>query len=577
MPEISKPIPTAKEIKEMQMMIYAKCVNNPLYFIQKFVYIQTDGKRELFVLYEFQKKLLAVIHKHDKAIILKSRQLGITTLCAAYTLWLMIFHSDQSILALAPDKDKAQKIIEKLRLAYDMLPQWMIAMAKAEHDKHNTTSLKLKNGSMASAVSGVSKSSRSFTANFLILDEAAFIEHAEELWGSAQQTMGSITNPKCVIMSTPNGYDGFFDEMWKKAENQDINFVPIKLPWQVHPKHDQKWRDEQDKEAGKRLAAQECDCSFLTSGDTFFTPEDLQFIEEGILPPVEKSGPNNAFWIWNYAEENVTYMAIVDTSRGDGLDNSAIQVIDIFSGDQVAEYCGDLSPKQLAAFAIQICMQYNDALLIIENTGIGQSTIGDAINPEIILNTLEEDVKEGSTASEVLKMGYPNIFYSPKGASTNVSEYLKKDFSNDSSKMTAGFTTSLKTRPLILNTLRDYISNKLIRIRSSRFYSEATTFIWKNGKAQAQNSRTDDLIISYAIGMFLRDSAIQYRTKGIELQKAALSAIKKNTVSMGYNRPSNVNLSSLSSSNESNNINYLKNNPYQLKIAGNNYDISEFI
>ena len=517
-----------KSLKEIIREEYVKCAKDPIYFLKKYVYIQTSEGRMLFNPYLFQEKLLFLLSKHDRTIILKSRQLGITTLSAAYALWLMIFKKDQSILALAPTQEKARNIVDKVRFSYDELPSWL----KVASLENNKLSLILVNGSKIKAASGASESARGYTANVLILDEAAFIDNAEELWGSAQQTLA--TGGKAIILSTPNGIGGFFHQMWANAEVGDNNFVPIKLRWDVHPSRTKSWREDQDKELGKRMASQECDCSFLSSGDTYFDSEDLEYYSQNVMDPIEMRGFQKDYWIWEYPDFTRNYMVIVDTAKGDGSDYSTVQVLDIFSGAQVAEYKGNMETKMLSKFAVGVALEYNNALLIIENTGLGHSTMTD-----------------------VLELGYNNIYYSPKGDTLNTSQYMVKYYDYDISKMTAGFTTSTKTRPEVLLAMRNYVKEHSVKINSIRTVNEMNTFVWKNSKPQAQTGYNDDLVIPYAIGLYLRDSAIQYKSQGVEMQRAVLNNISRQT--------SYVN---------NDNVSPIKNNPYHLNINGQNEDIS---
>jgi hypothetical protein len=521
-----------KNPKEVMREEYLNCAKNPIYFLKKYVYIQTSEGRMLFNPFQFQEKLLFLLNKHDRIIILKSRQLGITTLTAAYALWLMLFKKDQSILALAPTQDKAKNIVDKVRFAYSELPSWM----KVGAVEDNKLSLLLSNGSKIRAASGASDSARGYTANILILDEAAFIENAEDLWGSAQQTLA--TGGHAIVLSTPNGLDGFFDKNWAGAEQGENNFIPVRLPWNVHPKRDAKWREDQDKELGKRMAAQECDCNFNSSGDTYFDSEDLEYYGKHIEEPIETRGPQKDYWIWDYPDPTKNYMVIVDTGRGDGLDSSAIQVLDVFSGNQVAEYKGNMETKMLSKFAVSIATEYNNALLIVENTGLGHATM-----------------------SDILDIGYNNIYYSPKGDTLNVTQYVTQFYEYDTSRMTPGFSTSTKTRPEVLLAMRNYVIGHLIKIRSVRTKNEMRTFVWKNGKPQAQSTGYhDDLIMAYAIGLYLRDSAIQYRSQGMDMQRAVLN---------GIYRPANQISSPVMPSNFS--------NPYEINVNGQREDISWLI
>lgn len=505
MTEQVRQIKTLKDVIDIE---YNKCKADPVYFISKLCYIQAEGGRVVFPLYEFQKKLVHVLNKYDRTIVLKSRQLGISTICACYALWLILFHTDQKVVTVAPDREKAKLILDKISFAYDNLPSWLIEKCNAKKVNDSKHELVLKNGSSAKAVSGSSKGARGLTANFLILDEAAFIDNAHDLWASAQQTL-SNSKGRAIVLSTPNGDDGFFQPMWDDAEMQENDFVPIRLPWNVHPGHDKEWREKQDKELGKRLAKQECECEFLSSGNTYFEPEDIAFYKDMIDSsdniPIDMYGPNKDVWVWEHAIPGRNYMVIVDTARGDGSDNSGIEVIDIFSGNQVAEYRGGLEPKLLAKLAVSLAIIYNSALLIVENVGLGHETV-----------------------SFVQEENYNKIYFSPKGETDNVNEYLKKYFENDPSKMTAGFTTSTKTRPMILASFKSYVGEREIKIRSKRLHGEMKAFIWgKDGKPKARSGQNDDLIFCYAIGMYLRDSALEYRAHGIELEKATLMAITK--------------------------------------------------
>jgi hypothetical protein len=521
-----------KSIKEIIREEYVKCANDPIYFLKKFVYIQTSEGRMLFTPYLFQEKLLFLLNKHDRTLILKSRQLGITTLTAAYALWLMTFRKDQSILALAPTQEKARNIVDKVRFAYSNLPSWI----KVQSVEDNKLSLILANGSKIKAASGASESARGYTANVLILDEAAFIENAEDLWGSAQQTLA--TGGKAIVLSTPNGVGQWFHQQWVGAESEDNNFVPVRLPWNVHPDRNQKWREDQDKELGKRMAAQECDCSFISSGDTYFESEDLEYYSERTKDPIEQRGPHKDYWIWEYPDPNRNYMAIVDTAKGDGSDSSVIQVIDVFTGSQVAEYRGDMDTKSLSKFAVAIATEYNSALLIVENTGLGHATI-----------------------SDVLELNYNNIYYSPKGDTLNVSQYITQMYDYDTSKMTPGFTTSTKTRPEVLLSFKQYIRDHSISVNSRRLVSEMSTFIWKNSKPQAQTGYHDDCVMSYAIGMFLRDSAIHYKNRGIDMQRALLNNISKGS---GFAQNGVLNQNQFV-------------NPYNMNVNGQQEDITWLI
>ena len=117
--------------------------------------------------------------------------------------------------------------------------------------------------------------SHEYYTNGIISHNCAFIDNAEDIWGAAQQTLA--TGGKAIVLSTPNGVGNFFHKLWASSEAGENSFNTIQLHWSMHPERNQLWRDEQNSILGPRLAAQECDAEFLTSGKTVLYPETLKF------------------------------------------------------------------------------------------------------------------------------------------------------------------------------------------------------------------------------------------------------------------------------------------------------------
>ena len=98
--------------------------------------------------------------------------------------------------------------------------------------------------------------------------------------------------------------------------------------------------------------------------------------------------------------------------------------------------------------------------------------------------------------------------------------------------MVPGFTMSMKTRPLVIGKLDAYLRDKSIIIQSKRTLEEMRTFIWKNGRAEAQTGYNDDLIMSLATACYVRDTALKFAQQGIDITNAALKNWKKETPSI---------------------------------------------
>ena len=140
----------AQDIKKIVAQEYIKCAKDPAYFMKKYCYIQHPTRgRILFNLYPFQEKVLHLFRDHQYLVTLKSRQLGISTLAAGYSLWLMLFHKDKNVLALATTQATARNLVTKVQFMYDQLPKWLRLTALEK----NKLSLRLKNGSKIQAKS----------------------------------------------------------------------------------------------------------------------------------------------------------------------------------------------------------------------------------------------------------------------------------------------------------------------------------------------------------------------------------------------------------------------------------------
>ena len=165
---------------------------------------------------------------------------------------------------------------------------------------------------------------------------------------------------------------------------------------------------------------------------------------------------------------------------------------------------------------VSVATEYNNALLVIENANIGWNTI-----------------------QIVIDKGYKNLYYSPKGeAATNADAFLAKGYDViDTTKMVPGFTMSLKTRPLVIGKLDAYLREKSIILQSKRTLEEMRTFIWKNGRAEAQTGYNDDLVIALATACYVRDTALKFAQQGLDITKAAINNWSKSTSAIYTSKP----------------------------------------
>jgi hypothetical protein len=224
-------------------------------------------------------------------------------------------------------------------------------------------------------------------------------------------------------------------------------------------------------------------------------------------------------------------MVVADVARGDGKDYSGCHVLDITTNTQVAEYKGQLPPKDFGYFLTGLATEYNNAMLVVENANIGWATL-DAIQ----------------------ERGYKNLYHSTKSDQMTAESYLRVYEGN--SEMVPGFTMSMRTRPLCINKMREFIGDRSVTIRSKRLLGEMKVFIWKNGRPEAQSGYNDDLVMPFGVGMFLRDTSLKFQQQSLDMTRAALGSVKTNTVNWSGGYSSNT-----------------SDNPYTQEIGGKHESI----
>ena len=481
--------------KKRQVNEIIKCGKSPKYFFNKYVKIQHPTKGLLpFNTYPFQDDCVEQFNDHRFNVILKSRQLGISTLTAAYAVWLAIFYKDKNILVIATKLSVAMNFIKKVKVALRHVPNWLVLPQLTTNNKQ---SVEFSNGSTIKAIPTSDDAGRSEALSLLIVDEAAFVRNFDELWMGLYPTLS--TGGRAIVLSTPNGVGGQYYDLYMRALEGSNEFNAIKLPWDVHPDHDDEWFDNESKNLTPKQVAQELLCDFAASGDTFLGVEDLDYIRNSIRKPLERWGPEMGVWVWKYALSEHSYVISADVSRGDATDYSAFHVIDIDNSEIVAEYKGKVPPDQFAVLLNEAGMRYNKALLCPENNTYGYAVI-----------------------MKLFELKYPNLYYK------NQKDKYAAMYGTDSSIHKIGFTTSGQSRAQILTKLEEVIRNKQIKVYSTRLYEELKTFVWKGQKVQAMKGKNDDLVMALAIGVWLYDTSSDYSKSSVDINKAMLAGFAVN-------------------------------------------------
>jgi len=483
-----------------------KCGKDSQYFANNYAKIPHPGHGLIpFKTYDYQEELLETFDDHRFTIILKARQLGISTIVAGYIAWLMLFHRDKNVLVVATKLSTAANLVRKVKGIIKHLPPWLKI---ANIDVDNKNSFELSNGSQVKASSTSADAGRSEALSLLVVDEAAHVENLTDLWTALYPTIS--TGGRCIALSTPNGVGDWFHETYIKSESGQNEFFPVHLMWDVHPDRDQEWFEIETKNMSKRQIAQEYECNFNTSGETVIDPDDIQRLKKGLQEPKYRTGIDRNYWIWEEFKQENTYLLVADVSRGDGADFSVFHIFKLETLEIIAEYQGKVTPDLFSEIIYNAGREYGNAMVVVENNSVGFAVL-----------------------DKLADKAYPNVYHSIKSSH----EYIDQYQAETTSSAIAGFTTSLKTRPLIVAKLEEYIRNKMLTIYSKRLINELDTFIWKNGRPQAQRSYNDDLIMACAIGCWVRDTALIENERDLEYKKAFLNCIITNNTKLDTRIP----------------------------------------
>lgn len=398
-----------------------KCAIDPIYFIRNYVYINTkDNGMQLFDLYDFQEAALKRFLKYRFNINKWSRQVGKSTVVRGFILWWGIFHKDQLIAMIGNKLSLAKEQMQQLRDSYSRLPVWLQPGVKL----WNKTSIQFSNNSRIIVSSSSPDNIRGFSINLLYLDEFAFLRPnlATEFIASVMPSISSGKTTRCIITSTPNSMNHFYD-MWQtsldepqaEAELQKGNnnlYVRSVVTWDQVPGRTEEWANAEKLKIGDQRFRQEYECEFVGSGITLIDYRCLETLkasdplpfDNSIWPPaLAEIVKDISIRTFKYPEpagvmeaKGYSYAASIDTAYGMRQDYHVLQIAKVYSNikcEQVftmSSNCTEVS--DFCRIANIILKFYHNPFLIIEYNGPGKSTYDYFFNVAMYPNIINFDL-----------------------------------------------------------------------------------------------------------------------------------------------------------------------------------------
>lgn len=569
---------------------YTKCLRDKsrIYMITHFLKtFDNTKKREVpFNLFPRQQDLCKTLGDANNVVTTKPRQAGITTTAGAFIACEMCLadkESPQTVLAIGNTLDLAQQMLFKIRDFLLQFPLWMwgdefmdigqdpMLPPKNKNvifDVCNSKELVLKNGCKVVARSSGPDASRGVGGvQWLIFDEAAFIENGKDVYASALPTVS--TGGHIIMISTPNGKDMLYYETCRQAKLKGTsdwnNFELVELKWYQDPRYNQnlEWT-KKDAETGDIIVekeptidkqgnikydqehwdkmiedgwaprspwyvkmckqfnndsqkiAQELDVSFLGSASNVVEPEYIEMQQNlNQRDPLYVDPFIEDTWIWKEPIEGHRYIMSIDCSRGDAADRTAIEILDMDGIDddgtpcleQVLEYHGKQTGDVIGELAYRYGMNYGQAFCIVDCIG----GTGDAC----ILT--------------MMRLGYKNLYYDDATLNKYTAQIEASSLKAEDGKLPGFHSNAVRFQ--MLTFFANMVKTNQIKIRSKRVIAELDTWIYKGTAARIdhQDGCHDDTLTCLAMAVFVMTYSMKKLIEARSKDKMILKAWKSSS------------------------------------------------
>lgn len=176
----------------------------------------------------------AFLH-HRLIIILKTRQLGLSWLLCAYTLWRVMRDGNIHAFFQSIGLQEVSEQVQRMVFIYENLPDWMTVRNQlgGRGRKDNDTLKQFRNGSTIHAKATTKRAGHGAAPALYGLDEFARNEQDVMTWRAVKPALGNIG--QAIIISTANGLGNKYAEMWAEAYSGQSSFEPLFFPASDHP------------------------------------------------------------------------------------------------------------------------------------------------------------------------------------------------------------------------------------------------------------------------------------------------------------------------------------------------------
>lgn len=313
-----------------------------------------------------------------------------TTSYTVFCLWYATLFSEKRIIICANKLATAIEIMDRIRMAYEYLPKWL----KPSVTIYNKSEIIFANKSSIKAFATSSSAARGTSGNCIIIDEMAFIPKnvIDEFFASVIPIISSSKNSKAIAVSTANGAQGLYYELWQQAiaGESSNDWKPFRIDWWEVPGRDNAWKEQQILAIGQDRWNQEFANEFTSSSFKKLIPDDIIEKHKLKLTEFKKNGiaagkimqivsldetKIYTFKMWHEFQSGHCYLLAADIAEGVGLDTSVIYIWDVTNTGNIIQCAkfsaNNVSVSELAFVCQRMAKLYANPYIAVERNGIG--------------------------------------------------------------------------------------------------------------------------------------------------------------------------------------------------------------
>lgn len=456
-----------------------------------------------------------------RIIVLKARQIGISTLTEAVAFALAFIFDNYKVVVFSHESESSEHILGITNTYWETYPFKRLYTPK--HLSRNHIEWRETKSGIRVATAGGRGGGRSKTIHFLHASEVAFWPKPKEVMAGLRQTIPSTSGTAIVLESTANSIGNYFHDTWEKAVAEQNEYIPLFFPWWRHPEYLASYvgephsylgqLDQEEKELVKLFKAEgvselEWDDriawrrwgiknlahhdilyfhqeypstpeeAFISRGHNVFPEPKLRLIYEAqpgirgyLVRDAQKAtfhhdpgGPLRIFYGPSAGEEYYIGGDPTRTKRGDF---ACAQVINRYSMEQVAVWHGRIDSATFAEELMKLGLYYNNAYISIEKEGPGELCIG-----------------------KLVGMNYPKVW-----RHTKIDRTPGKQVGD-----TYGWSTTAQTKHIAVGWLLKVVIDRDLLIHDHETYMEMRNYVFEDGDFKPANEDGfDDMVMAMAI------------------------------------------------------------------------------